>query len=101
MSVSFLYSEHDFNAAIFGLALSFALLVCAIRLSRGGGDGFSEMGIFVVIKLAEGCSLAAALIALLAIVDSAVASRFAAHHAYALPALLAGIVTSIDLLLDD
>jgi len=101
MSIAFLYSEYGFNAAAFGLALSFALLVIAIRLSRRGGDGLSGLGIFACIKVAEGFFLSAALIALLAVVDGSIAARFAEHRGYALLALLGGLVTSIDLLLDD
>ena len=101
MSIALLYGEHGFNAAIFGLALSFALLTLAIRLSRRGSDGLTGLTAFACIKLAEGFFLSVALIALLAIVDSAIAGRFVEHRGYALLALFGGMVTSIDLLLDD
>jgi hypothetical protein len=101
MGIALLQTEHGLNLAIFGLSLSFVLLVSAIRLSRQGGDGLSGIAAFGCFKLAEGFFLAVALAALLAILDTAVAVRLMARAGYAIVALIGGAVTAIDLLLDD
>lgn len=101
MSIAFLYSEHGFNLAIFGLTGAFALLGIAIRLSRQGSDAFGGMLAFAGVKLAEGLFVAVALVALLAVLDGIVAARLLNHPTYAVLALIGGAITSIDLLIDD
>ncbi|HVA14910.1 MAG TPA: hypothetical protein VNF99_16815, partial [Stellaceae bacterium] len=82
MSIDFLYSEHGFNLAIFGLTLGFVLLGIAIRLSRQGSEAFTGILGFSGMKLAEGFFIAVALVGLLAVMDGVIAERLANHRAY-------------------